>query len=316
MSTTTERPAFELLEGCLAVATQSEQEFLEGFEEYFWVLIHSEFKDLVVDFSASKGLDLTAYQMVALNLFEINPSKRLTLRIPEKWTKFFSQAMLYRKFDVEVVRFLGQDRDVAEQDGEDEEADESQEHSQQVTDLLSQLEQLPSDSQEAEVVSAQAREAIDKLRHTPSSGMARPSSPSRMASSGKERILQGEGGESPAASEDALKRTGEGELQDVRSGAKYPLPAADEKPFHIGRVPDNEMQVASPLISRRHCVLRRRGGRYEIMDLGSGNGTYVNGKRLEANQAKTIFHGDRIALAITRQFPQGAKVYVFQQQET
>ncbi len=51
--------------------------------------------------------------------------------------------------------------------------------------------------------------------------------------------------------------------------------------LRIGRAPDNEVVVADLSVSRYHAELRKaaRGG-YEIVDLESHNGTYVNGQRV------------------------------------
>jgi ABC-type multidrug transport system ATPase subunit len=49
----------------------------------------------------------------------------------------------------------------------------------------------------------------------------------------------------------------------------------------IGRAPDNDLVVDDLLVSRYHAELRRTpDGQYEITDLGSHNGTYVNGRRV------------------------------------
>ncbi|GGT47720.1 ABC transporter ATP-binding protein [Streptomyces kurssanovii] len=54
-----------------------------------------------------------------------------------------------------------------------------------------------------------------------------------------------------------------------------PLPA---RTVRIGRSPDNELVVDDLVVSRRHAELRTRpDGTYEIVDLGSHNGTYLNG---------------------------------------
>lgn len=53
----------------------------------------------------------------------------------------------------------------------------------------------------------------------------------------------------------------------------------------IGRRPDNDIVVADLGVSKQHAELRRTPtGRYSIIDLGSHNGTYVNGSRV--NQAE------------------------------
>jgi ABC-type multidrug transport system ATPase subunit/pSer/pThr/pTyr-binding forkhead associated (FHA) protein len=52
--------------------------------------------------------------------------------------------------------------------------------------------------------------------------------------------------------------------------------------IRIGRDAANELVIADdPLASRRHAELRRRAdGRWEVNDLGSSNGTFVNGQRV------------------------------------
>ena len=49
-------------------------------------------------------------------------------------------------------------------------------------------------------------------------------------------------------------------------------------------------------VSRLHSVLKREGNRVFVMDLGSSNGTYLNGKRLKPNVDQTLNHGDMLAL--------------------
>ena len=49
-------------------------------------------------------------------------------------------------------------------------------------------------------------------------------------------------------------------------------------------------------VSRLHAIIKRDGDRLIFMDLGSANGTYVNGKRLSPNVEQLIHHGDIVAL--------------------
>lgn len=51
------------------------------------------------------------------------------------------------------------------------------------------------------------------------------------------------------------------------------------------------------LISRSHCKIARQGEQFVIIDLGSANGTYVNGLRVQAGQPYPIKNGDLIRLA-------------------
>ncbi|MFW5692072.1 MAG: FHA domain-containing protein [Chloroflexota bacterium] len=50
-------------------------------------------------------------------------------------------------------------------------------------------------------------------------------------------------------------------------------------------------------ISRRHAALVRYRGQVHIIDLGSMNGTFVNGERLAPQNAYALHSGDRISLA-------------------
>lgn len=65
---------------------------------------------------------------------------------------------------------------------------------------------------------------------------------------------------------------------DRRPTVRMPLPA---KVMRIGRTPDNDLIVSDLGVSRKHAELRKsQSGRYQIIDLGSHNGTYVNGARV------------------------------------
>lgn len=65
---------------------------------------------------------------------------------------------------------------------------------------------------------------------------------------------------------------------DRRPTRRVPL---SDKPVRIGRTPDNDLVVADLNFSRHHAELRKSpAGTYEIIDLGSHNGIFVNGKRV------------------------------------
>lgn len=62
----------------------------------------------------------------------------------------------------------------------------------------------------------------------------------------------------------------------------------------LGRHPSCEVVLDNPVISRQHARLIRQGTGYVIEDLGSRNGTYVNGKSVSGLQ--TIYDTDRIRI--------------------
>lgn len=59
-------------------------------------------------------------------------------------------------------------------------------------------------------------------------------------------------------------------------------PLAAKAAVRIGRAPDNDLVIDDLVVSRRHAELRALAdGTYEIADLGSHNGTYLNGARVD-----------------------------------
>jgi len=68
-----------------------------------------------------------------------------------------------------------------------------------------------------------------------------------------------------------------------------PLPEGDAT---IGRDPANAVAIVDPSVSRKHCLLRREDGRFQIKDLDSRNGTLVNGLPVKEQWLR---HGDEIA---------------------
>ena len=66
----------------------------------------------------------------------------------------------------------------------------------------------------------------------------------------------------------------------------------------LGRHPNNSIQLLDKIVSKEHCILEQRDGQFILRDLGSLNGTYVNGERVRGEQL--LRHGDEIALGSTR----------------
>lgn len=62
----------------------------------------------------------------------------------------------------------------------------------------------------------------------------------------------------------------------------------------IGRDDGVDIVIPTPAVSRRHAKLSMEGNGYAIEDLGSSNGTFVNGERLRARKVLTA--GDEIKL--------------------
>ena len=74
----------------------------------------------------------------------------------------------------------------------------------------------------------------------------------------------------------------------------------------IGSSADCDVVVDSPLVSARHCQLTEGAEGYVLKDLGSTNGTYINGLKIASPTGLSA--GDSITLARTVAFPWPAEV--------
>jgi hypothetical protein len=93
-------------------------------------------------------------------------------------------------------------------------------------------------------------------------------------------------------------------LHMVESGQILPL--ADRTEFTLGRttegqpiMPDVDLSPFNAYangVSRLHAVLKCINKHTIIMDLGSSNGTYVNGSRVTPNMEHPVAHGDIVYL--------------------
>jgi len=61
-------------------------------------------------------------------------------------------------------------------------------------------------------------------------------------------------------------------------GARIPLAEAR---LTVGRHPESDLFLDDITVSRRHAEVTYSGGRYQVRDVGSLNGTYVNRRRVE-----------------------------------
>ncbi len=104
------------------------------------------------------------------------------------------------------------------------------------------------------------------------------------------------------AEEDILSTPPQEEMKWVLTGVGTPrefslVISGDE--YIVGKNPQLAQGVVdfNRTISRRHCKFIQEGGRCFIMDMGSSNGTFVNGQRLQWSEMREVFSGDKIQLA-------------------
>ncbi|HLS46451.1 MAG TPA: FHA domain-containing protein [Ornithinicoccus sp.] len=67
-------------------------------------------------------------------------------------------------------------------------------------------------------------------------------------------------------------------LRGPNTGARFLL---DAEEVSSGRHPSSDIFLDDVTVSRRHAVFARSGDSYEVRDVGSLNGTYVNRERID-----------------------------------
>ena len=74
-------------------------------------------------------------------------------------------------------------------------------------------------------------------------------------------------------------------------GGEFPLKS--EKQIVIGRSSELDMVLVEDMVSRKHAKITVAAGKITIEDLGSTNGTFVNGEKIKQARLK---EGDRILI--------------------
>lgn len=84
-------------------------------------------------------------------------------------------------------------------------------------------------------------------------------------------------------------------LEGTCAGRVVSIPAG--RPLRVGREQGaGVLTLTSSSVSRTHCELFIQNGRMIVRDLGSSNGTWLNGKRLESNRDASVKPGDRLEI--------------------
>jgi pSer/pThr/pTyr-binding forkhead associated (FHA) protein len=66
----------------------------------------------------------------------------------------------------------------------------------------------------------------------------------------------------------------------------------------LGKGPRNDIVIADPAVSSAHAIIHYEDGEYSIRDLGSRNGTFVDGERI--SEPHVLRHGDVVGLGLSK----------------
>src|SRR5712675_156424 len=68
-----------------------------------------------------------------------------------------------------------------------------------------------------------------------------------------------------------------------------------EATITVGRLADNALQIEDASVSSHHAELTLgEGGDYVLTDIGSTNGTILNGKEMTENEGQRLQAGDKV----------------------
>jgi adenylate cyclase len=87
-------------------------------------------------------------------------------------------------------------------------------------------------------------------------------------------------------------------LLDSQGSIKQLWPLAGKKSYRLGRATTNDIALPYPWVSRQHAMIQvEANGAHNAIDLGSSNGTFVNGKRIYT--PTTLRSGDLLRIGQT-----------------
>jgi pSer/pThr/pTyr-binding forkhead associated (FHA) protein len=84
-------------------------------------------------------------------------------------------------------------------------------------------------------------------------------------------------------------------IEGADNGKAWPL-AAEKNSFTVGRGMTAEVVVLDIKCSREHCRVERRADGFYLVDLGSTNGTKINGRKVKPNSTTKLSPGDQLKL--------------------
>ena len=69
-----------------------------------------------------------------------------------------------------------------------------------------------------------------------------------------------------------------------------------EGDISLGRSSKNDVVIKDKFVSKNHLLIREKNQRYYLEDLGSANGTFLNGVKIDPNELIELQNNDKIGV--------------------
>lgn len=100
-------------------------------------------------------------------------------------------------------------------------------------------------------------------------------------------------------------------LERVNGPKNFIVLDKSERSYTCGRNQNNKIVCLSLVVSRRHCIFVRADDVISVIDLGSSNGIFVNGKSIEPNVLVELQENDVIGIGSLEEYRDNEPMFIF-----
>ncbi|XP_046480902.1 uncharacterized protein Setx [Neodiprion pinetum] len=100
-------------------------------------------------------------------------------------------------------------------------------------------------------------------------------------------------------------------LERVNDPRNFVILEKNKQSYSCGRKPDNDIICPSIVVSRQHCLFLRTDNGLAVIDLGSSNGIYVNGRLQDPKVVIELHDKDEIGIGCLETYRENEPMYVY-----